>query len=112
MDLLGRGGPPTLTVRQRLREELAPLHERLDARITDACLLPRADLRRLLAVYAHAFPPVVSGLQAAGAERLWPGWTGLRGLPPCRRRRGSARRAAELPRLKNSATIPWLGEGC
>jgi heme oxygenase len=76
MDLLGRGRPPTMTARQRLRDGLAPLHERLDARITGACLSPRADLRRLLAVHAHAFPPVVAGLQAAGAERLWPGWDG------------------------------------
>jgi heme oxygenase len=76
MDSLGHGRAPTMTVRQRLREGLAPLHERLDARITGACLSPRADLRRLLAVHARAFPPVVAGLQAAGAERLWPGWDG------------------------------------
>lgn len=65
-----------MTARQRLREGLAPLHARLDARITGACLSPRADLRRLLAVHARAFPPVVAGLRAAGAERLWPGWDG------------------------------------
>src|SRR3712207_788351 len=78
MDLPGRGRArlPTMTMRQRLREGLAPLHERLDARITEACLSPRADLRRLLAVHARAFPPVVAGVHAAGASRLWPGWDG------------------------------------
>ena len=63
-------------MRQRLRAGLAPLHERLDARITAACLSPRADLRRLLAVHARALPPVVAGLQASGAARLWPEWDG------------------------------------
>ena len=67
---------PTTTMRQRLRAGLAPLHERLDARITAACLSPRADLRRLLTVHAHAFPPIVAGLHAAGAARLWPDWDG------------------------------------
>lgn len=67
---------PSMTMRQRLRKGLAPLHERLDARITAVCLWPRADLQRLLAVHAQAFPPVVAGLQAAGAARLWPGWDG------------------------------------
>src|SRR3712207_6643762 len=78
MDLPGRGRArlPTMTMRQRLREGLAPLHERLDARITAACLTPRADLRRLLAIHAQALPPVVAGLQAAGAARLWPDWDG------------------------------------
>jgi heme oxygenase (biliverdin-IX-beta and delta-forming) len=71
-----RAKPPTPTMRQRLRDGIAPLHERLDSRITAACLSPWADLRRLLAVHAGAFPPVVAGLQAAGAERLWPDWDG------------------------------------
>ncbi len=66
--------PPAMTVRQRLRAGLAPLHDRLDARITAVCLSPRADLARLLTVHASALPPVVAGLQAAGAARLWPGW--------------------------------------
>jgi heme oxygenase len=67
---------PTMTMRQRLKLELAPLHERLDARVTAVCLSPRADVRRLLTVHAHALPPVVAGLQAGGAARLWPGWDG------------------------------------
>lgn len=65
-----------MTVRQRLRDGTASLHERLDARVTEVCLSPRADLGRLLAVHARAFPPVVAGLLAAGAARLWPGWDG------------------------------------
>lgn len=64
------------TVRQRLRAGLAPLHDRLDARITAVCLSPRADFGRLLTVHAQAFPPVVAGLRAAGAARLWPDWDG------------------------------------
>lgn len=68
--------PLAATMRQRLRAGLAPLHDRLDARITAACLSPRADLGRLLTVHAHAFPPVVAGLRAAGAARLWPDWDG------------------------------------
>jgi heme oxygenase len=72
----GRPRPPTMTMRQRLKVELGPLHERLDARITAACLSPRADAQRLLTVHASAFPPVVAGLEAAGAARLWPGWDG------------------------------------
>lgn len=72
----GRARPPVMTVRQRLRTGLAPLHEKLDARITAACLSPRADAARLLAVHVLAFPPVVAGLQAAGAARLWPAWDG------------------------------------
>jgi heme oxygenase len=68
--------PPITTIHHRLRKGLAPLHERLDARITAACLSPRADLRRLLAVHGRALPPVVAGLCVAGATRLWPGWDG------------------------------------
>ena len=71
-----RPRPPAITVRQRLKEGVAPLHERLDARITAVCLSPRTDLGCLLAIHAHAFPPVVAGLLAAGAARLWPGWDG------------------------------------
>lgn len=63
-------------MRQRLRTGLAPLHERLDARITATCLSPRTDVRRLLAIHAYAFPPVAAGLRAAGAARLWPDWDG------------------------------------
>jgi heme oxygenase len=70
----GRVWLPTMTVRQRLRDGLAQLHGRLDARITAACLSPRADLRRLLAVHAMALPPVVAGLRSAGAAKLWPEW--------------------------------------
>ncbi len=72
----GRARSPAMTMRQRLRAGLAPLHERLDARIIAVCLSPRADLRRLLAVHAFALPPIVAGLQAAGAAWLWPGWDG------------------------------------
>ena len=81
-------------MRQRLRTGLAPLHDRLDARITAVCLSPRADLRRLLTVHAHALPPAVAGLRAAGAALLWPEWDGPArlstlsaelglGAPPC-----------------------------
>ena len=72
----GRARSPAMTMRQRLRAGLAPSHGRLDARITAVCLSPRADLRRLLAVHASALPPIVAGLQAAGAAWLWPGWDG------------------------------------
>ena len=108
---LGRGGPPMMIVRQRLREELAPLHEGLDVRITDACLLPRADLRRLLAVHAHAFPPVVSGLQAAGAERLWPGWDGPARLAALSAEAGfgASRGGASPPEKFGNDPMAWGG---
>lgn len=67
---------PARTARERLKDGLAPLHDRLDARLTEVCLSPRANTRRLLTVHAEAYPPVVAGLLAAGAERLWPEWDG------------------------------------
>src|SRR3712207_9325714 len=63
MDLPGRGRArlPTMTMRQRLREGLAPLHERLDARIPEVFLSPRGDLRRLPAGHSRALLPVCAG---------------------------------------------------
>lgn len=65
---------PADTARQRLRVGLARLHDTLDAGVDAACLQPRPDLRRLLALHAAALPPLVAGLEAAGAAALWPGW--------------------------------------
>ncbi len=113
MDLPGRDRTrlPTTTMRQRLREGLAPLHERLDARVTDVCLSPRADLRRLLAVHACAFPPVVAGLQAAGAARLWPGWDGPARLAALSADLGpgALRGAASRPEGFGSEPMVWGG---
>lgn len=66
--------PAAATARQSLRDGLAPLHDALDARVSDTCLEPRPDLCRLLALHAAALPALVAGLEAAGAADLWPGW--------------------------------------
>jgi heme oxygenase len=98
-------------MRQRLRTGLAPLHDRLDARVTAACLSPRADLRRLLTVHAHALPPVVAGLQAAGAARLWPEWDGPARLSALTAELGSEalRGGASPPENFEGDAMAWGG---
>jgi heme oxygenase len=66
--------PVSHTVRQGLRDGLAGLHGELDGRVSAACLQPQPDMRRLLALHAAALPPLVTGLDAAGAAELWPEW--------------------------------------
>lgn len=103
--------PLVRTVRQRLRDGLAPLHERLDARLTEVCLSPRADTRRLLTVHAGAYPPIVAGLLAAGAERVWPEWDGpdrLAALLAEARDRTPGPGAAPLVDFGNDAAV-WGG---
>lgn len=107
-----RARPTTAAIRQRLRDGLAPLHERLDARVTAYCLSPpRAGLRRLLAVHAHAFPPVVAGLQAAGAARLWPDWDGPARLAALSAEPGlgAPRGAAPPPERFENEPMAWGG---
>jgi heme oxygenase len=102
---------PTMTMRQRLRAGLGPLHDHLDKRITAVCLSPRADLRRLLTVHAHAFPPVVAGLQAAGATRLWPCWDGPARLAALSAELGpgALRGGASSPERFENEPMAWGG---
>lgn len=103
--------PPATPVRQRLKEGLAPLHALLDARITAVCLSPRADLGRLLAVHAHAFPPTVAGLLAAGATRLWPCWDGPARLAAlsAEAQAGALRAGAGPPERFGNDAMAWGG---
>lgn len=98
-------------MRQRIREGLALSHERLDVRMTALCLSPRTNLRRLLLVHAHALPPVVAGLRAVGAERLWPDWDGPARLAALSQVLGSevaAGGASKPERFDNDAMV-WGG---
>jgi heme oxygenase len=65
---------PPGSAREFLKQGLATLHETLDARVSAACLRPVRSLPRLLRLHAEALPPLVAGLDRAGAARLCPGW--------------------------------------
>lgn len=67
-----------MSVRFTLRDATRAAHDRLDTLLGAHDLADRDSYGRFLLAQARAFLPVEEALQAAGADRLIPGWSGQR----------------------------------